>query len=165
MWTTIRTFSAKRCKRYLDNSYRGLRGFGGLYCEDNVPLVEESLSYEILNASFEVHNRLGSGFPEAIYKKALAIELRSRGRKVEVEKRVIVSYRDEMIGEYFLDIVVEGKVILELKAVSENLPVHKQQALAYVRATGLPLALVINFGGESVTRARVANTRRKSEHK
>jgi GxxExxY protein len=59
-------------------------------------------------------------------------------------------------------LVVDEKVILELKAVSEILPIHKQQALAYVRASGLPLAIVLNFGGESVTHSRVANTRRKS---
>jgi GxxExxY protein len=129
-----------------------------------MPLVEETLSYEILNAAFEVHNSLGPGFPEAIYKRALVMELRLRGHKVDVEKRAVVSYRGETIGEYFLDIVVEEKVILELKAVAEILPIHKQQALTYVRATGLPLALVINFGGESVTHARIVNTRRKTEN-
>ncbi len=126
-----------------------------------MPLVEEVLSHEILNAAFEVHNRLKPGFPEVIYKKAMIIELRARKHQVEVEKRILVSYRDEVIGEYFLDLVVDGKVILELKAVSEILSVHKQQALCYVRASGLPLAMVINFGGESVTHARIANTRGK----
>jgi GxxExxY protein len=124
-------------------------------------LVEEALSHEILNAAFEVHNRLGPGFTELIYKKAMVIELRSRSHNVDVEKRILVSYRGEVVGEYFLDLVVDGKVILELKAVSEILPIYKQQALAYVRATGLPLAIIINFGGASVTQARIANTRRK----
>ena len=126
-----------------------------------MPLVEEALSYEILNAAYEVHNRLGPGFTEVIYKKSMIIELGSRGHKVDVEKRILVSYREETVGEYFLDLVIDDKVILELKAVSEIAPIHKQQALAYVRATGLPLAMVINFGGESVTHARIANTRRK----
>ena len=130
-----------------------------------MPLFEEALSYEILNAAFEVHNRLGPGFTEVIYKKALVLELRSRKHEVDVEKRIPVSYRNEVIGEYFLDIVVDNKVILELKAVSEILPVHKQQAMAYVRAAGLPLAMVINFGGESVTHSRVANTHRKPVQK
>jgi len=124
-------------------------------------LVEEKLSGEILNAAFEVHNRLKSGFTEVIYKKAMVIELRARNHKVEVEKRILVSYRGEVVGEYFLDLVVDGKVILELKAVSEILPVHEQQALAHVRATDLPLAMVINFGGESITHAHIANTRGK----
>jgi GxxExxY protein len=130
-----------------------------------MPIVEEALSYEILKAAFEVHNRLGPGFTEVIYKKAMVIELRSRAHLVEVEKRILVSYRGEMIGEYFLDLLVNGKVILELKAVSEILPVHKQQALAYVRAADLPLAIVINFGGESVTHHRIANTHRKQVNK
>jgi GxxExxY protein len=126
-----------------------------------MPLVEEELSRKILSAAFEVHNRLGPGFTELIYKKAMVIELSSRVETIEVEKKILVSYRGELVGEYFLDLIVDGKVILELKAVSEILPVHKQQALAYVRATGSPLAMVINFGGESVTHARIANTRRK----
>ena len=130
-----------------------------------MPLVEEALSREILKAAFAVYNRLGPGFTEVIYKKAMAIELRSTNYVVEVEKRILVSYRGEVIGEYFLDLVVDGKVILELKAISEILPIHKQQALAYVRATGLPLAIVINFGGESVTQARIANTHRKMVNK
>ena len=128
-------------------------------------LVEEALSREILKAAFAVHNRLGPGFTEVIYKKAMTIELRSTTHVVEVEKRILVSYRGEFIGEYFLDLVVDGKVILELKAISEILPIHKQQALAYVRATGLPLAIVINFGSESVTQARIANTHRKMVNK
>jgi GxxExxY protein len=127
-----------------------------------MPLVEEALSYEILNAAYTVHNRLGPGFTEIVYKKAMIIELRTRRHNVEAEKRILVSYNGEVIAEFFLDLVVNDKVILELKAVSEILPIHKQQALAYVRASGLPLAIVINFGGESVTHARVANTRRKS---
>ena len=77
-----------------------------------MPLVEEALSYEILNAAYEVHNRLGPGFTEVIYKKAIVIELRLKGHKVEVEKRVLVSYRNETIGEYFLDLVVDDRVIL-----------------------------------------------------
>lgn len=124
-------------------------------------LVEGALSYEILNAAYEVHNRLGPGFTEIIYQKAMILELRSRGHKVEEEKRILVSYRDETLGEFFLDLVVDDKVILELKAVSEILPIHKQQALAYVKASGMPLAIVINFGGESVTHSRTANTRHR----
>jgi GxxExxY protein len=131
----------------------------------SMPLVEESLSHEILKAAFEVHNHLGPGFTEVIYKKAMVLELRANAHAVEVEKRILVSYRNEVVGEYFLDLVVDGKVILELKAVSEILPIHKQQALAYVRAAGLPLAIVVNFGGESVTQARIANTRRKPINK
>jgi GxxExxY protein len=95
----------------------------------------------------------------------MVVELQSRNHHVEIEKRVIVSYRGETVGEYFLDIVVDAKIILELKAVSEIIPIHKQQAFAYVRATGFPLAMIINFGGESVTHARIANTRRKPVQK
>lgn len=127
-----------------------------------MPLVEEALSYEILNAAFEVHNQLGPGFSEVLYKRAMLIELSVRGHKVDKEKQILVTYRNEQIGEYFLDLVVDDKVILELKAISEILPIHKQQALSYVRATGLPLAMVINFGGESVTHARIAHTLRKA---
>jgi GxxExxY protein len=74
---------------------------------------------------------------------------------------VIVSYKGEPLGEFFLDNVVNGRVILELKAVSEIAPIHEQQALSYLKATGLELAIVINFGASRVQSSRVVNTKGK----
>ena len=125
------------------------------------PIVEKVLSYQIVNAAFEVHNHLGPGFLEAIYEAAMVLELEARGHKVESQVRVPVYYRAQKIGEHVLDLLVDQKIILELKAVAEIAPIHQQQALSYLKATGLELAIVINFGASSVKYKRVANTNKK----
>jgi GxxExxY protein len=124
-------------------------------------IIEKELSYQIMNAAYEVHNELGPGFLESIYEDALAIELRSKGYSVETQVRIPIFYKGEEIGEHVLDHLVNGRVILELKAATEIAPIHKQQALSYLKATGLQLAIVINFGAESVQSARVVNTKQK----
>ena len=125
-----------------------------------MPIVEQELSYLIIQAAFEVYNQLGPGFLESLYEKALVIELRRHGLAVETQKRIPVLYKSEPIGEHVLDILVNGKVILELKAVSAIASIHKQQALSYAKATSLPLAIVINFGASSLEYSRIANSRR-----
>ena len=82
---------------------------------------------------------------------------------MKTQKRVPVVYKGFQIGEHILDQVVDGKVILELKAVTEIAPIHKQQAISYLKATGLPLAIVINFGAHRVQSTRVANTKQDDE--
>ena len=124
-------------------------------------IIEKDLSYAILQAAFEVHNTLGPGFPEAIYDEAMARELVSRGINIERQKRVKVIYKNEPLGEFVLDNVAEGRVILEYKSVSEILRLHEQQALSYLKATGLKLAIVINFGAERVQSSRVINNKEK----
>jgi GxxExxY protein len=125
-------------------------------------IIEKELSYQIMNAAYEVHNELGPGFLESIYENALAIELRARGIPVETQVRIPVIYKGKKVGEHVLDHLIDSRVILELKAATEIAPIHKQQALSYLKATGLQLAIVINFGSESVQSARVVNTRQKN---
>jgi GxxExxY protein len=125
----------------------------------NTEIIEKDLSFQIIEAAYEVHNQLGPGFLESIYEGAMRIELLSRGHQVEAQKRVLIHYKEQLIGEHILDQVVDGKVILELKAITEIAPIHKQQALSYLKATGLPLAIVINFGGIRVQYARVVHTK------
>jgi GxxExxY protein len=124
-------------------------------------IIEKELSYQIMQAAYEVHNHLGPGFLESIYEEALRIELLNRGYQVETQKRVLVYYKDQLVGEHILDQLVNGKIILELKAVSEIAPIHKQQALSYLKATNFQLAIVINFGASRVQYARVVNTKYK----
>jgi GxxExxY protein len=124
-------------------------------------IIEKELSYEIMKAAYEVHNELGPGFLESIYEDALAIELRAQGHPVETQVRIPVIYKGQKVGEHVLDHLVEGRVILELKAATEIAPIYKQQALSYLKATGLQLAIVINFGNTSVQSARVVNTKQK----
>lgn len=118
-------------------------------------IVEKELSYLVMQAAFEVHNALGPGFPEAIYEEAMNRELARRGVDLERQKRVKVFYKDEPIGEFILDNVAHGRVILEYKAVSEIAKIYEQQALSYLKATGLELAIVINFGAARVQSSRV----------
>jgi GxxExxY protein len=125
-------------------------------------IVEKELSFMIMKAAFEVHNQLGPGFLESIYEEAMSLELKSRGMEVVRQKNVIVRYKDHVIGKHILDTIVNHKVILEYKAVSELAPIHEQQALSYLKATGLPLAIVINFGTPRVQYSRVVNTPEKT---
>ncbi|MEW6028592.1 MAG: GxxExxY protein [Chloroflexota bacterium] len=128
-----------------------------------IVIVEKELSYQIMQATFEVHNTLGPGFPEAIYDEAMARELTARGMAIERQKRVVVVYKGKPLGEFVLDCVIEGRVILEYKAVVEILRIHEQQALSYLKATGLQLAIVINFGAERVQSSRVVYTNNKAK--
>ncbi len=125
-------------------------------------VVEKELSYLIMQAAFEVHNHLGPGFPEAIYEEAMDRELTLRGVDLERQKRVPVLYKGDALGEFVLDRIVNGRVILEYKAVQEILRLHEQQALSYLKATGLQLAIVINFGAERVQSSRVVLTKGKA---
>ena len=126
-------------------------------------IVEKELSYLIMQAAFDVHNELGPGFPEAIYEEAMNRELTRRGILLERQKEIKVFFKGEPIGEFQLDNIANGRIILEYKAVSEIARIHKQQALSYLKATGLELAIVINFGGERVQSSRVVNTRGKAK--
>lgn len=126
-----------------------------------VEVVEKELSYAIMRAAYEVHNQLGPGFVETIYEEAMAREL-GRVTEIERQKRIVVVYKGEPIGEHVLDLVVNKRIILELKAVTEIGRIHEQQAFSYLKATGLPLAIVINFGSERVQSSRIANTRGKT---
>jgi GxxExxY protein len=129
----------------------------------DVVIVEKELSYLIMQAAFDVHNELGPGFPESIYEEAMNRELTRRGIVLERQKEIKVLFKGEPIGEFKLDNIANGRIILEYKAVSEIARIHKQQALSYLKATGFELAIVINFGGERVQSSRVLNTKGKAK--
>jgi len=103
------------------------------------------LTYQIRGAVFEVNRILGSGFLEKVYEKALIIELLVRGLRAESQVPIEVIYKGEVVGEYFADIVVEGQVIIELKAVEQLQKIHQAQLLNYMRATGYKVGLLVNF--------------------
>lgn len=117
----------------------------------------------IMQAAYEVHNELGPGFPEAIYEEAMNRELTRKGIKLERQKQIKIYYKGDYIGDFMLDNVANERVVLEYKAVSEIAQIHKQQALSYLKATGLELAIVINFGAERVQSHRVVNTKGKTK--
>lgn len=122
-------------------------------------ILEKDLSYLIMQAAYEVHNELGPGFSESLYEKAMTRALTSHGIEVEQQKKTIVYFKGEPIGEFFIGNIANRRVILEYKAVSEIARIHKQQALSYLKATGLELVIVINFGAERVQSSRVVNTK------
>lgn len=103
------------------------------------------LTYEINGAIFEVNKLLGAGFLEKVYENALTVELRSRGLKAESQYPISVMYKGVNVGEYFADIIVEDKVIIELKAVETLQKVHEAQILYYLKAIGMKIGLLVNF--------------------
>lgn len=105
----------------------------------------DALAHAVIGAAIDVHRTLGPGFLEDVYARALGIELRSRRIPFEPKKRVRVSYKGELVGEGELDILVDGCLIVELKAVQTLAAVHTAQVIAYLKATGLTLGLLINF--------------------
>jgi GxxExxY protein len=103
------------------------------------------ITYAINGAVFEVNRVLGPGFLEKVYENALLIELRSRGLKAESQVPIKVLYKEDVVGEYIADILVEGSVIVELKTVESLEKIHEAQLLNYLRATGIHLGLLVNF--------------------
>ncbi len=118
-------------------------------------LLHKELTYAIIGAAMEVHRILGPGFLEAVYQAALTQELSSRGIRSEPKKRLPVTYKGELVGDYEADFVVEDKIILEIKAVPNFHPRHEAQAIHYLTATGFRLALLINFGTPSLEYKRL----------
>lgn len=118
-------------------------------------ILHKELSYAIVGAAMEVHRILGPWFLEAVYQAALAHELTLRGIRFEQFKRLPVTYKGVLVGEYEADFVVEGKIILEIKAVSKLHPAHEAQAINYLTATGFRLAILLNFGAKSLQHKRL----------
>jgi GxxExxY protein len=118
-------------------------------------LLYKELTFAVIGAAMEVHRILGPGFLEAVYQTALARELTLRGIQFEQQVRLPVTYKDTLAGEYIADFVIEGKLIVEIKAVSKFNASHQAQAMHYLTATGLRLALLLNFGTGSLEHRRV----------
>jgi GxxExxY protein len=118
-----------------------------------------ALTFAIIGAAMEVHQLLGPGFLESIYRHALLHELRLRGIDTQTEVEVCVSYKQHTVGKHRVDIVADSAVIVELKAVSAINDVHIAQTLSYLTATNLELALILNFGGPSLSWKRLIKSR------
>ena len=103
------------------------------------------ITYAVNGAVFEVNKILGSGFLEKVYENALLVELKKRGIKVESQVSIKVLYKEKVVGEYIADILVEGKVIVELKTVETIDKIHEAQLLNYLKATGIRVGILVNF--------------------
>ena len=109
-------------------------------------MLHSELTENILGACFEVMNELGAGFLESVYAKSLLRALRDRGLSAQSQVPLSVIFRGEKVGEFFADILVERKIIIELKAAKVLAPEHQAQLINYLRATGLEVGLLVNFG-------------------
>ena len=117
----------------------------------------KELTGKIIAASIEVHKKLGPGFLESIYQAALPIELKNRGLTVEEQKSIRIIYDGKEIGLHRLDLVIEGQVIVEIKAVSAFDDSHMAQVLSYLKATKLKVGLLINFAKGTLKIKRIVN--------
>ncbi len=118
-------------------------------------ILYKDLSYRIIGLAIEVHNKLGYGFLEKVYENALMILFRREGINAKQQAPITVYFEGKVVGEYFADILVEDKIILELKSLEKITDVHKAQALNYLKATGLRLAIIINFGKKKLEYERL----------
>ena len=121
-------------------------------------IIHKELSYQVKGVLFSVYNQLGPNLPEQFYQSAVAIGLEGKGIVCETEKLFEVKYRGVQVGRYYLDVWVEqGKLLLELKVQPHILPLHRAQALSYLKVTDADLAIVVNFGASSLMDERLPN--------
>ncbi len=111
----------------------------------NAAMNINDITYAIRGAVFEVNRVLGPGFLEKVYENALMIEFRQRGLEAESQVPIKVNYKDNMVGDYIADILVEGKVIVELKTVEKLEKLHEAQLLNYLKATGIQIGFLVNM--------------------
>ncbi len=121
-------------------------------------LLHQALTDKIIASAYSVQRILGPGFVEKIYEEALAIELVRDGLAVSRQRRVNIVYRGKMIGWHRLDLIVEGLVVLELKVVRSIEPIHRAIVRSYLKATGIPLGLILSFATPDIAIARVICT-------
>ncbi|MFQ6678770.1 MAG: GxxExxY protein [Fidelibacterota bacterium] len=115
---------------------------------ENIEMELNKITEKIIGCAIEVHKKLGPGLLESVYEKALCIELRIAGLKFERQKSLPVLYKNESIGEFKIDILVENKIVLELKSVERHDPIFEAQILSYMKLGNYPLGLLINFNSK-----------------
>ena len=124
---------------------------------------ESELTGKIIGCAMEVHKILGNGFQEVIYQRALAIEMKKQSLEYSREHEMEIFYKGENIGSRRVDFFVEGKIMVELKAIILLEDVHLAQAINYLEAYNMEIGLLINFGSRSLQFKRVMKLGRKSE--
>lgn len=116
----------------------------------NVEVVEKELSYKIVGIAYKVRDELGYGFLEKVYENALAISLRESGLNAVQQAPLNVLFHGQIVGVFYPDILVEKRIILEIKSCERIIKEHKAQILNYLKTTGLKLGIILNFGKQGV---------------
>ena len=149
----------------------GLRSGWSGFCPQITQITQifKSMNYEIskevIGCAMKVHREMGCGFLERVYENALAIELRQKGVDFERQVSLRVHYNGEPVGHYIADIIVGNELLLELKALQSITGSCKSQLLNYLKASGLPAGLILNFGSKSLEFKRMAKTHTKNSQK
>lgn len=113
-------------------------------------MEHQELTNKIIGTAYTVYNRMGYGFLESVYGKCLLLELHKNGIRAENQANIVVKYDDVVVGDFTADLLVEGKIIVELKSVRSLAQIHEVQLVNYLKATGKDLGLLINFGEKGV---------------
>ncbi|MBM4294403.1 MAG: GxxExxY protein [Deltaproteobacteria bacterium] len=124
---------------------------------DKRRLKSDGITDRVIGCIFKVSNTLGCGFLEKVYENALAIELQKKGLKVKQQHGIQVKYDNVIIGEFAADLLVEDSIIIELKAVKNLDEIHQAQCMNYLKATGLAVCLLVNFGKPKAEIKRIVN--------
>ena len=126
----------------------------------------QDLTERIIKCFYEVYNTLGFGFLEKVYEHALMIELTKSGLPAKKQQPIKVYYKSELVGDYYADIIIADKVILELKAAEAVVEEHEYQLINYLKATNIEIGLVLNFGKKPEIRRKIfTNDRKEIEHR
>jgi GxxExxY protein len=131
----------------------------------NMSLLHQSITNTILKVYYEVYNELGHGFLEKVYQNAMYFELKARGLKVESQKEIKVYFKQQLVGEYYSDLILENKVIIELKATEVLMNAHVAQTINYLRATLIEIGMLLNFGAEPEFKRLIYTNNKKSNLK
>jgi len=122
---------------------------------DKHGLFDSDLTEKVIGAFYSVYNELGHGFVESVYRNAFAYELGTQGLRVEKEFPLTVRFRDIVVGQFRADLVVEGRLLVELKSTTQLLSAHEIQLINYLKATRLRLGLLLNFGPRAEIKRRI----------
>jgi GxxExxY protein len=127
-------------------------------------LLHENITSQIIGSAFEVINELGSGFLESVYVKAMVLVLNQKGLTALDQYPMDVRFRGVCVGEFFADIIVEDKVIVEIKAIKALKPEHQAQVINYLTATGIEVGLLLNFGNPKLEFKRLTRIKGYNEY-
>lgn len=121
----------------------------------------EDLTRSVIGCGFEVINELGTGFLESVYERAMLVALSDAGLNAKSQVAIDVAFRGQQVGEFYADLLVEEKVIVELKCAASILPIHEAQVINYLQATGIDVGLILNFGNPKLQYRRYTRTKTK----